>query len=243
MKRWAPLAAVVAVLTLAATVACGGQDEPRLTVLAAASLTDVLPSIDSEPRYSFAGSNTLATQIREGAPVDVYVAANSRYPTALETEGLLVDIRVVAQNRLVIVVPPGNPAGIESVGDLVDPDLRIVVARETVPVGEYTRDALETLGITSALDNVMSNEEDVKAVVAKVVLGEVDAGIAYATDVAPVGDRVETVAIPEEAQPQIDYLAGIVAKTSNLEEARHFLDELASEDGRSQLLAAGFLLP
>jgi len=241
--RRAPVAALAAGLILATAVACGGQGEPRLTVLAAASLTDVLPLIDSEPRYSFAGSNILATQIREGAPVDVYVAANSRYPTELEAEGLLVDVRVVAQNRLVIVVPPGNPAEIESVGDLAGPDLRIVVASEAVPVGEYTRDAFETLGATGALDNVVSNEEDVKAVVAKVVLGEVDAGIAYATDVAPVGDRVETVAIPEEAQPQIDYLAGIVAKTSNREEARRFLDQLASEDGRSRLDAAGFLLP
>lgn len=241
--RLAPIPLLVSMILMLGLSGCGGEDESSLTVLAAASLTEVLPLIDSEARYSFAGSNTLAAQVRENAPADVYVAANARYPTELAEEGYITDVRVIAENRLVIVVPFDNPAGIEGVSDLVGPDVRLVVASEAVPVGGYTRDALETLGVSPALENVVSNEDDVKAVVGKVVLGEADAGIAYATDVKPVGDGASTVPIPDEAQPTIEYLAGVITSTRNAAAATAFLDRLESDDGRAALAAAGFELP
>ncbi len=242
MRRGAALCVLAAGLVLA-LAGCGGDEKPALTILAAASLTEVLPNIDEDARYSFAGSDTLATQIREGAPADVYVAANARYPAELADEGLVDDIRVIAHNRLVIVVPADNPAGIATVADLAAPDVRLVVASETVPAGEYTRAALETLGALAVLDNVVSNEDDVKAVVGKVALGEADAGIAYATDVNPVGDRVKILPIPDNAQPAIDYLAGVITSTSNRGAASAFLDRIASDDGRELLAGAGFSVP
>jgi len=242
--RWraTPCLAISAgVLLLVA--ACGGGANGRVTVLAAASLTEVLPLVDENANYSFDGSDFLAAQVREDVPADVYLAANSRYANGLAAEGLLEDVRVIARNRLVIVVQAGNPAGIASVADLAGSDLRVVVAGATVPVGEYTRAALETLGATAVLESVVSNETDVKAVVGKVALGEADAGIAYATDVAPVRDEVEALPLPDEAQPVIEYRGGIVASSGRKEAARAFLDRLGSETGRDALAAAGFSQP
>ena len=173
----------------------------------------------------------------------MYIAANARYPTELAEDGLLEDVRVVARNRLVIVVPRGNPAAITEVADLASGELRVVLAGPAVPVGEYTRDALELLEATALLDVVVSNERDVKAVVGKVALGEADAGIAYATDIAPVRDQVEALPLPDEAQPGIEYRAGVITSSSRKDAARAFLDRLASEAGRDALANAGFTLP
>ena len=117
------------------------------------------------------------------------------------------------------------------------------MAGATVPVGEYTRDALQILDAADILDNVASNENDVKAVVGKVALGEADAGIAYATDVAPVADNVELIELPEWAQPDIDYLGGVIASSERKEAAHAFLELLAAERGRDVLADAGFALP
>ena len=223
--------------------ACGGDAGSRVTVLAASSLTEVLPLVDESAHYSFEGSDFLAAQVREEVPADVYLAANARYATELADDGLLEDVRVVARNQLVIVVERGNPAAIADVGDLMSDELRVVVAGSAVPVGEYTRDALELLEASALLDVVVSNERDVKAVVGKVALGEADAGIAYATDVAPVRDRVEALPLPDVAQPGIEYRGGIIASSSRKEAARAFLDRLTSEAGRDALAEAGFSLP
>lgn len=235
----APLVAVVALLA----AGCGGASEERLTVLAAASLTEVLPAVEPEAHYSFEGSDFLAAQVRQDVPADVYVAANARYPGELAAEGLLEDVRVIARNRLAIVVQKGNPSGIEGVDDLAAPELRVVIAGETVPVGEYTRTTLAALGAGDVVEAVVSNESDVKAVVGKVALGEADAGIAYSTDIAPVREDVELVLLPEEAQPPIEYLAGVLASSTRKEAARAFLEGLESERGREALAAAGFGLP
>ena len=167
---------------------CGGDDagDGPLDVYAAASLAEVFPQIDPDARFSFAGSDELATQIREGAPADVYAAASSKYPQELFEEELVEEPVTFASNRLVLIVPRANPAAIESVEDVLQPGTRLVVAAEGVPVGDYTRTVLETLGLSAALDNVVSNEDDVKGVAGKVALGEADAGFVYATDVTPV---------------------------------------------------------
>ena len=234
---------ILAILGLAA--ACGGSagsDEP-LDVYAAASLAEVFPQIDADARFSFAGSDELATQIREGAPADVYAAASAKYPQELFEEGLGEEPVTFASNRLVLVVPRGNPAGIESVEDVLQQGTRLVVAAEGVPVGDYTRTVLDTLGLSAALDNVVSNEDDVKGVAGKVALGEADAGFVYATDVTPVGDRVLAIELPDGSQPPIEYQVAVVAASEDKDAARAFVEKLRADEGRNALEAAGFVVP
>lgn len=222
---------------------CGGSEgDDRLTVYAAASLADVLPAIDPDARYSFAGSDELATQIREGAPADVYAAASTRYPDELFDEGLVEAPVVFATNRLVLVVPSDNPAGIDEVADVSRPGTKLVVAAEGVPVGDYTRSVLESLGLDAALGNVVSNEDDVKGVVAKVSVGEADAGFVYATD-AVAAEDIRTIELPEDAQPPIEYAVAVVSSGSDQDAARAFVEKLVGPDGRAALEAAGFGLP
>jgi molybdate transport system substrate-binding protein len=241
VQRW--------LLILAASLvaaACGGEERaggPAPTVFAAASLTEVLPAIDPAPTYNFAGSDELATQIREGAPADVYAAASSKYPQELFAEGLVEEPVTFASNRLVIVVPPDNPAGIEDIGDVTEPGVKLVVAGEGVPVGDYTRAVLEDLELGAALDNVVSNEDDVKGVVGKISLGEGDAGFVYATDAAAAGADVTVIELPEGAQPPIEYQIAVVAASERKEAAQAFVDLVLSDEGRAELEAAGFLLP
>src|SRR5512145_1410950 len=178
----------IAAALLGLLAGCGGSGpagEP-LDVYAAASLAEVLPEIDPDARFSVAGSDELATQIREGAPADVYAAASAKHPQELYEEGLIEEPVTFASNRLVLIVPRSNPAAIESVEDVAQPETKLVLAAEGVPVGEYTRTMLEKLGLSPALANVVSNEDDVKGVAGKVALGEADAGFLYATDVMPI---------------------------------------------------------
>ena len=233
------------VAVLLGLVGCGGGDagsEP-LDVYAAASLAEVFPEIEPDANFSFAGSDELATQIREGAPADVYAAASSRYPQQLYEEGLVDEPATFTKNRLVLVVPKANPSGIESVEDLLQPGTRLVVAAEGVPVGDYTRTVLETLGLEKALDNVVSNEDDVKGVTAKVSLGEADAGFIYATDVTPVADRVLAFELPDHSQPAIEYQVAVVADSDDKAAAEEFVEKLLGEEGRAALESAGFVVP
>ena len=224
---------------------CGGDDAGNgpLDVYAAASLAEVFPQIDSAARFSFAGSDELANQIREGAPADVYAAASSKYPQELFEEGLVEEPVTFTSNRLVLIVPRANPAAIESVEDILQRGTRLVVAAVGVPVGDYTRTVLETLGLSAALDNVVSNEDDVKGVAGKVALGEADAGFVYATDVTPVADRVLAIELPDDAQPPIEYQAAVVVGTDDADAARAFVEALLGETGREALERAGFVVP
>ena len=232
------------VTILLVVTGCGGTDgPPDLDVYAAASLAEVFRDLDPSANFSFAGSDELATQIREGAPADVYAAASSRYPQELYEEGLVDEPATFATNRLVLVVPKANPRGIESVEDLLQPGTRLVVAAEGVPVGDYTRTVLETLGLSEALDNVVSNEDDVKGVTAKVSLGEADAGFVYATDVTPVTDRVLAFELPDDAQPPIEYQVAVVAKSDDAAAAEEFVEKLLGDEGREALQRAGFVVP
>ena len=234
----------ITALLLGLVVGCardGSSDE--LDVYAAASLAEVFPEIEPDARYSFAGSDELATQIREGAPADVYAAASSRYPQELFDEGLVSEPVTFASNRLVLIVPRDNPKAIESPEDVAGDGIRLVVAAEGVPVGDYTRDALETLGLSAALRNVVSNEDDVKGVASKVALGEADAGFVYATDAAPLGDDVVVFELPDRAQPEIEYQVAVVADSDQEEAAQAFVDALTSPSGREALAGVGFELP
>jgi molybdate transport system substrate-binding protein len=241
-QRWA-----LALAALVALAGCGGDGTQGAgnapTVYAAASLTEILPAIDPAPAYSFAGSDELATQIREGAPADVYAAASSKYPQELFEEGIVEEPVTFASNRLVLVVPKDNPAGIAEVGNVAEQGVKLVIAAEGVPVGDYTRQTLEGLDLTGALDNVVSNEDDVKGVVGKITLGEGDAGFVYATDAAVAGDDVTVIELPEGSQPPIEYQIAVVASSENREAAQAFVEEVLGEGGREQFEAAGFVVP
>ena len=226
---------------LLGAAACGGGDasQGRLTVFAAASLADALPRIDPGPEYQFAGSDTLATQIREGAPADVYAAADERLLRELHEAGLAGEPRAFAGNRLVLVVPADGPARIRGVADLGRDGVTFVMADEGVPVGDYTRTVLRNLGCGDLVRRAASFEEDVRGVLAKVALGEADAGFVYATDARAAEGRVRTVEIPERAQPPIRYGIAVIGDDGR-GAARAFVDRVLGPRGREVLRAAGF---
>jgi molybdate transport system substrate-binding protein len=214
------------------------------TVFAAASLTSVFPQIDRAPRYSFAGSDQLALQIRQGAPVDVYASASRKHAALLYRDGLVLKPTVFATNRLAILVPRSNPAKIRTVYDLRRSGLRVVIGDRTVPIGSYTRQLLDTIGITDdVVKNVVSQETDVKGIVAKVALGEADAGFAYVTDAKPAVKRVRVVSLPRWAQPPIRYEVAVVKAARHAAAARAFVERVLSARGRVLLKRAGFGLP
>jgi molybdate transport system substrate-binding protein len=238
MKRLLTVALVA--LVLPATVSGATQ----ITVFAAASLTEVFPRIDKVPRYSFAGSDQLALQIRQGAPADVFASASPKPTELAYRDGLVSKPVVFATNKLIVLVPKSNQAHIKNVYDLRRAGLKIVIGDKTVPVGSYTRQILDTLGITDAvMANVVSQETDVKGIVSKVALGEADAGFVYRTDAKPVASRTRAVALPDWAQPPIRYEIAVVKSSSHLAAARAYIKKITSARGRKLLAAAGFGLP
>jgi molybdate transport system substrate-binding protein len=236
------LAAVFALVALALPSATGAGG--AFTVFAAASLTDVFPRIDRSPRYSFAGSDQLALQIRQGAPVDVYAAASPKYTQLLYEDTLVKKPVTFATNRLIVIVPKSNPAHIASVYDLRRSGVKVVIGDRGVPIGAYTRQLLDALGITDAvMHNVVSQEPDVKGIVGKVALGEADAGFVYVTDAKPVASKVTKIQLPGWAQPPIRYQLAVVSSTPRRVEARSFIRKVLSKRGRLLLKRAGFGLP
>ena len=212
-----------------------------ITVYAAASLTDVFPRIDSGPKYSFGASSTLATQITQGAPADVFASANTTIPDQFFAKKLVLKPVVFTRNRLVLAVPSSNPAGIHSVYDLKKQGVKLVIAAATVPVGSYTLQVLKQMGLTSVLANVVSRESDVRSVLAKVALGEADAGFVYSTDAKTVPGKVNVIKIPAWAQPKVTYAMAVVSSSTHKTAAKKFIAEVLSRAGQKKLLAAGFL--
>lgn len=236
MKALAVLLALVAAAVPGSAPAAGG-----LTVFAAASLTQVFPRIASSPQYSFGGSDQLALQIRQGAPADVYAAASPKYTQLLYHDGLVSKPVTFATNRLIVLVPRSNPAHIDSVYDLRPSGVKVVIGDRGVPIGSYTRQLLDTLGITEdVMRNVVSEETDVKSIVAKVALGEADAGFVYATDARPVASRARSIKLPAWAQPLILYQIAVVDSSSRKAAARAFIRKVTSARGRLLLKRAGF---
>jgi molybdate transport system substrate-binding protein len=243
MRHLATALVFLVVASPGAAAVRGSQKEPPI-VLAAASLTEVLPQIDPEGRYSFAGSNQLAQQIRLGAPFDVFLSASPAFTQDLFREGLVRKPIAFATNSLVLVVPKSNPARILNVFDLAKrPKLRIVVAGPKVPIGLYTRDVLKRLHLLRVLRKTVSLESDVKGIVGKIALAEADAGFVYRTDVRPVTNKVKAIALPARSQPNVRYEAAIAKTPQSLEAAQAFMIELLSPEGRRKLRAASFGLP
>ena len=237
---------LVSVLVLVVAVFPAGgsahlESSGRLTVFAAASLTDLFPKIDGRPRYGFAGSDVLAFQIQQGAPADVFAAASPKYPEALYKQGLVQKPIQFATNTLVLVVPKSNPAQIHTVDDLTKPGVKIVIGDPSVPVGSYTRTVLSNLGISAAvLKNVVSQETDVRSVLGKVALGEADAGFVYITDARTVQGKVKVIALRESAQPHVVYEVAVVKNSPHLQAAYRYVTRLIRPAAQRELERAGF---
>jgi molybdate transport system substrate-binding protein len=229
-----------------------------LTVFAASSLTDAFEEIGknfeaSHPgltvAFNFGGSQTLRTQIEQGARADVFASANAREMDTLVSGGF-VDAGAPATfltNKLVVILPAKNPANITRLQDLSKSGLKLILAAEEVPVGKYARQALDNMNASFGADfkdkvlaNVVSNEDNVKQVVAKVQLGEADAGIVYVSD-AVAAPELKTIGIPAAQNVIAKYPLTALGKSSDPELARAFVAYVLSPEGQAVLQKWGFL--
>ena len=237
----------LALLTTGCNADSGPQDD-ELIVFAAASLTEPFRVLANrfeednpgvEVRMSFDSSSTLAAQVIAGAPADVVATADREPMRILEEDGLLSEEPVIfARNEIALVVPPGNPAGIDDITDLQDVDYVICV--RSAPCGALALDAIAEAGVTEPPSSL---EVDVKAVLNKVMLDEADAGIVYASDVVAAGDDVEQVILEERYQEQAEDPIAVVARSSRQDLAGEFIDLVLSPDGQEVLGEAGFEPP
>jgi molybdate transport system substrate-binding protein len=242
-----------AIVLAAVTVAgCGGSDDsasgsdPELVVFGAASLGPAFEKYGDEfdgadVKFSFAGSDDLAAQIRQGVSPDVYAAANTSLPDELHKDGLLDKPTTFVTNKLVIGVPEGS--SIDSVRELEEPGVKVAIGDEEVPVGIYTREVLKALGPgaeQAILANVASSEPDVAGIVGKLTQGAVDAGFVYRSDVDAAAGRIEQVPIPAKASPDVAYGIAVATDAAQPELARKFVDGDVSGDGQQILLDSGF---
>ncbi len=244
-------------------IACGGDAgegsesgrwQGDLVVYAASSLTEAFGDIGnlyedehrgSTIKFSFESSSTLASQIVEGAPADVYASADTVQMGMVQGEGLAPDPKPFATNRLVVITPEDNPRGVTDPEDLAEDGLKLVLAGSEVPAGSYAREMLGRLGVLGPAEaNVVSNEEDVKAVVSKVRLGEADAGVVYRTDLtSEVEDDLQVIDVPREASPLAVYPIAALSGAPNPGGARDFVDLVNSEPGAGVLRSFGFGVP
>jgi molybdate transport system substrate-binding protein len=251
MKRaFRAFAAVLAVLSLAALARAEDPKPKPVLVFAAASLAEAFRELGeafatahapASVEQSFAGSSALVAQVESGAPAEVIATADAVNMGKLESTGRLAGAPAVfARNRLEIVVERGNPQGVKGLADLARSDLIVILAAEAVPAGRYARQALQTAGVTVA---PRSLEQNVKAVLNKVALGEADAGIVYTTDVRAAGDRVSGVAIPDAQNLIASYPIALVKQREVRADARAYLSFVLSEEGHAILARFGFLPP
>ena len=247
VRRGRTLRAAGALLVLAPLAACGGGDDGEtLTVLAASSLTDVYGELATdfeeeqgvEVEFSFGSSTDLAEQAADGAPGDVLSTADQASMQVVEDAGASGDVVAFATNVLVIVTPRDNPAGIEGLDDLVDATW--VRCADEVPCGRVALGVLEANGVTA---EPASLEQDVRATLDKVISGEAEAGLVYATDAVAAGDDVETIQIPGSEGQLTSYFAAPLEDAADADLARAWVDLLTSETGQQALTDAGFTLP
>jgi molybdate transport system substrate-binding protein len=252
--RLAPLAVAVALLA----AACGGNGNSsnggsssssptEIKVFAAASLTAAFGRIgqdftaanpNTKVTFNFAGSQALATQIQQSAPAEVFASADTTNMGKVSSQ--VNTPRNFASNLLQIVVAKGNPKGVKTLSDLSNPDLKVVLAAPDVPAGKYAGQALDAQHVSV---RPVSLEDNVKAVITKVSLGEADAGIVYVTDVSAGGDKVEGVDIPTSQNVPATYPIATVKASTHQSQAQAFMDMVTSDQGQQVLKSFGFLPP
>jgi molybdate transport system substrate-binding protein len=251
--------------TLPPTAPAGTTATPQpltgsVTVFAAASLTDAFNEIAAEFKktnpgvefeFNFQGSSALRTQLEQGARADIFASADVMQMDAAKKSGVIAPgDKIFVRNSLVLITPKDNPAKIKSVADLKNNGLKLVLAAPEVPVGNYARqmltkaDADPALGpgtSDAVLKNLVSNESNVKQVVAKIQLGEADAGIVYGSDVTPsVARALTSVAIPASINVVAEYPIALTKDASNAKAAQAFIDFVAGSAGQSILKKWGF---
>ena len=232
-----------------ALAGCGGDDDETLTVSAASSLKTALTDYgnafeDAKARFSFAGSDELAAQIRKGARPDVFAAANTKLPDELYDEGLVEKPVTFAGNRLVLATPADGD--VASLHDVERSGVKLAIGSESVPIGSYTRTVLSNLPeaeSSAILENVRSEEPDVAGIVGKLTQGAVDAGFVYVSDVRATGGKLNAIELPDSLQPTVAYGVAVVRDAKHADAAQAFVDGLLDGDGRAALDAAGFEPP
>ncbi|QDY76627.1 molybdate ABC transporter substrate-binding protein [Streptomyces qinzhouensis] len=252
--------ALTAAALLVPLAACGDSDsdsddgdgggtsaKAELTVLAAASLTDVFKTAGSayekahpgsKVTFSFAGSQELAAQVRQGAPADALVTADTKTMDGLKGE--TGTPAIIAKNRLVIATEEGNPHKVGALKDLANPKLKVVLAAPEVPVGRYSAKILDAQKITV---KAVSQEPNVRAVLSKVELGEADAGLVYKTDAAGATDKVDAIEIPDAQNAVAEYPAATLKTSKNADAAAAFVTWLQGPEAQKILRDAGFQQP
>lgn len=232
----------------------------QLQIFAAASLTEAFTDLkaayqrkhaDITITYNFAGTQTLWQQMAQGATPDLFASADLAYMQQASEAGLVEGSKIFAHNKLTVLLPASNPGHIQSLKDLARPGLKIDMAAASVPVGKYALEVLDKLANDpeygpdyekNVKANIVSQEENVKAVVQKVLLGEVDAGVVYATDVSSVdASKVTSLAIPDHANVIADYPLAVTKKSAHTREAQAFEDYILSPDGQATLQKYHFL--
>jgi molybdate transport system substrate-binding protein len=260
MKRGTFFLLLAIALGGACSLPARSADAGHITVFAAASLKEAFTnaagaftkSTGTDVTFNFAGSDTLATQIAQGAPADVFASANTAQMKKVVDGGSAAGAPVTfARNTLVVIVPKANPAGVTDVRGLAKPGTHVVLAAPTVPIGAYARTAFKNLATQGypadfadeVEKNVVSNELDVKAVATKVALGEADAGVVYSTDVtADVAPKVTVIPLPHGAVPDAIYPIVALKGAANATGADAFVKFIMG-DGQTYLRARGFLAP
>ncbi len=266
MKHVSPLFLFILIISLAACEAQPASVQPTqkpagtISVFAAVSLTEAFNKLGQnyeqahpgvKVAFNFAGSQQLAQQIAQGAPADVFASADKQQMDAIVANGQIASdaAQTLVANQLTVVIPAANPGKITQVKDLAKPGLKIVLAAKEVPAGMY---ALNFLDLTvknpdygpsfkdSVLKNVVSYEENVRAVLNKVALGEADAGIVYETDARSEPNKVFTLKIPPEFTVEAIYYIAPVKNSAAASQAQGFIDYLLSSDGQDLLASYGF---
>lgn len=254
-----PRAAALAAATAMAAVGCGtdttepaaqGGINATVTVFAAASLTETFTELGKQFEaahpgtrvvYSFGASSALAEQIKQGAPADVFAsAAPGNMQQVVDAGDITATPVTFAHNRLEIVVPQGNPGNITGLADFGETAPKIALCAVQVPCGAAAETVFEVAGVMPRPD---TREADVKAVLTKVTLGEIDAALVYRTDVRAAGDKVEGIEIPEADRAINDYPVAPLAKAPNAAAAAAFVDFIGSDQARTVFGRAGFDLP
>ncbi|MEV6773568.1 molybdate ABC transporter substrate-binding protein [Nocardia sp. NPDC051030] len=257
MRMIRALSVGAAALVAVSVAGCGSDDAKSapagdklsgtVTVFAAASLTETFTMLGKQFEaahpgvkvvYSFGASSALAEQIKQGAPADVFAsAAPKNMQQVVDAGDITGSPATFVHNRLEIAVPKGNPGHVTGLADFGKAEPKIALCAEQVPCGAAAKTVFETAGITPQPD---TREQDVKAVLTKVTLGEVDAALVYKTDVKAAGDKVEGIEFPESAKAVNDYPIAPLAKAPNAAAATAFVDFIKSDQAKTVFTQAGF---